>query len=192
MTQNWSKLRAASLDSVTVLRDVLADPAAEDRRLVAAYLETKRLLAAAFEARAAAMYGDRSALDGVRTAIEREMDLAYPSVPASYRKVRGFGTVHARLFAYLSERVGIEVSAAELRMLTGDAVHTERRARELRDLGIHLVARVSGGADTYVLHGTSPDVATAAPALIAKNIRGQRQLDTAEASRLLGLVTPSP
>jgi hypothetical protein len=70
-------------------------------------------------------------------------------------------------------------------MLTGDAVHTERRARELRDLGFTLEARHTGGADMYVLRGTEPDAAAGAAIQVAKNIRGDRSSSNEVKERLL-------
>jgi hypothetical protein len=109
----------------------------------------------------------------------------YPRLPAKYLKVRGFGKSHARLVAYLVRSSGNEVSASELRMLTGDAVHTERRARELRDLGFELEAKHTGGTDVYLLRSAEPDVAAGAAIQVAQNIRGDRSLSQAQAADLL-------
>ena len=124
-------------------------------------------------------------LEGVKKDIEQQMREGYPRLPAKYLKVRGFGKSHARLVAYLVRSAGNEVSASELRMLTGDAVHTERRARELRDLGFALEAKHTGGTDVYLLRSAEPDVAAGAAIQVAQNIRGDRSLSQAQAAGLL-------
>jgi hypothetical protein len=185
MAQNWTRLRALASDSVATLSELLADGETDDRRLVSGYLEAKRVLAAAFEAFAVERYSDSTVLETAKATIEREMTRLYPALPAKYLKVRGYGEAHARLLAYLSQRVGTDVSAGELRMLTGDAVHTERRARELRDLGYALDARHVADADVYVLQSTEPDLALACADLVAKNIKGDKSLSKDEAASLL-------
>ena len=111
MTETWTRLRASALDAVGALKELLADPGAEDRRLVAGYLEAKQALAHAFEAFAVEKYADVSVLEGVRKDIEQQMRESYPRLPAKYLKVRGFGKSHARLVAYLVRSSGNEVSA---------------------------------------------------------------------------------
>jgi hypothetical protein len=185
MPQNWTRLRASASDSVATLSELLADGGTDDRRLVLGYLEAKRVLAAAFEAFAVERYADSAVLENAKAAIEREMARLYPAVPAKYLKVRGYGEVHARLLAYLSQRAGTDVSAGELRMLTGDAVHTERRARELRDLGYALDARHVAETDVYVLQSNDPDLAAVCAYLVAKNIKGDKSLTKDEAAELL-------
>lgn len=185
MAENWTRLRAASADSVATLGELLADGTVDDRRLVSGYLEAKRTLAAAFEAFSVDRYADPSVIAAVKEAIEAEMARRYPGVLPKYRKVRGYGESHARLLAFLVQRVGTDVSAGELRMLTGDAVHTERRARELRDLGFTLDARHMAGSDVYLLRSADADLAAASAYLVAKNIKGDRSLTKAEAAEIL-------
>ena len=186
--RRWPRLRVAALESVQLLGEVLADPSEEGRRLVDAYLEAKAVLADAFEARASELYGTSDELATIVQALEREMRVAFPLIPAEFRRVRGFGAVHGRLLAYLSVRRGDAVSGAELRTLTGDAVHTERRARELRELGLDLVARTTGGVDTYTLGPLAPDLSDAARRLIEKNIQSAGRLSDAEKNQLLDYV----
>ena len=185
MAESWVRLRASALDSISELRELLADESADDRRLIGAYLEAKQALADAFEAFSVEKYMDPAILDKAKESIETAMRSAYPDLPAKYLKVHGFGKSHARLLAYLCLSAGLEVSGGELRMLTGDAVHTERRARELRDLGFTLEARHTGGADMYVLRGTEPDAAAGAAIQVAKNIRGDRSSSNEVKERLL-------
>jgi hypothetical protein len=183
--KTWLRLRASAVDAVARLGEILSDPVAEDRRLVAAYLDAKQILANAFEALAVEKYGDPSVLATAKATIEAAMREAYSHLPAKYLKLRGFGVSHARLLAYLTRSAGAEVSAAELRMLTGDAVHTERRARELRDLGFELDARHTGGNDVYVLRSAEPNARTGASLQVARNIKEDKTISRAEAVDLL-------
>ncbi|MCY7288395.1 MAG: hypothetical protein LH624_09135 [Cryobacterium sp.] len=185
MTESWSRLRHRSLDSVSTLHQLLADESTEDRRLVLGYMETKRLLALAFEAYAVERYADTTVMEGVKRTVEESMRSGYPYAPEKYLRVRGYGQVHSRLLAYLAPRIGTDVSAAELRMLTADAVHTERRARELRDLGLRLDARESSGVDVYVLESAAPHAATGAALQLARNIKEDRTLKKDHAAELL-------
>ena len=114
-------MRARAIDSVSTLQKLLAEADVEDRRLVLAYLEAKQVLAVAFEAFAVERYADPTALASASVLVEEAMRSTYPGLPAKYVRVRGFGEAHSRLLAYLADRVGVDVSAAELRMLTGDA-----------------------------------------------------------------------
>lgn len=166
---------------------MLADDTADNRRLIGAYLEAKQALADAFEAFSVEKYLDPAILVRAKESIETTMRSSYAGLPTKYLKVHGFGKSHARLLAYLCLSAGLEVGGAELRMLTGDAVHTERRARELRDLGFTLEARHTGGADMYVLRDIEPDASAGAAIQVAKNIREDRSTSSEEKERLFQL-----
>lgn len=185
MPESWSRLRTSALDSVETLVALLADTECDDRRLVAGYLETKQSLALAFEALSVERFSDDSVLAGVKSSIVDAMRDRYPWAPEKYRRVRNFGEAHSRLLAYLVNRAGTGVSALELRMLTRDAVHTERRARELRDLGFQLEARHASGSDVYVLVDAHPDLELGAQTLIIKNIREDRTIAREDAEALI-------
>ncbi len=185
MADEWTKLRASALDSVATLNELLADADVGDRRLISGYLEAKRVLAAAFEAFSVEKYSDPAVIECAKGAIEAEMVRRYPGVSPKYLKVRGYGESHARLLAYLVQRAGTDVAAGELRMLTGDAVHTERRTRELRDLGFLLDALHIAGNDVYLLRSPEPDLEAASAYLVAKNVKADRSLTKSDAAEIL-------
>lgn len=185
MTEGWARSRATALDAISELEVLLQDDSADDRRLITAYLEAKQSLATAFEAFAVEKYLDPKVLEAAKKSIEIAMRSTYPELPSKYLRVRGFGKSHARLLAYLCRSTGSEVSGAELRMLTGDAVHTERRARELRDLGFDLEARHTGGADVYILRSEMPNTSEGAAKQAARNIREDRATSKQEKEKLL-------
>lgn len=176
MTHGWKILRVSAADAVADLHALLNDPGATEAELVQAYVTTKSTLASAFEAYASERYAQDTTLTAVCASIEKEMATNFAAVDSKYLKVRGFGRAHRLILAMLAERVGQVVSVAELRMLTGDAIHTERRARELRDLGLDVEARHTAGVDAYILNSTVPDAVGAARALTIKNIREDRTL----------------
>src|SRR5207247_1102148 len=107
-------------------------------------------------------------------------------------RIRGYTSPHRDLFAYLSMRVGESVPAAMLRVLTGDAVHTERRARELRDLGLDVEAARSGGADAYVLRSVQPSLDEGSWNIVRLNIQGDRTLSVPDRDELIAAIGASP
>lgn len=188
---DWKQQRQSARIEVEVLAELLRDEETSERRLIAGYLEAKRALARAFEQLSVEKYNDVSHLESAKKMIEHAMKSNFTQVPGKYLRVSGFSRVHAMLLAYLVPRVGAAVYADELRMLTGDAVHTERRARDLRDLGFVLVASDHPGGQVYTLLDSVPAVQTAASTLIQRNIRQDRTLDEKTRAHLISMVATS-
>ena len=188
MTSQWPQLRRVSADATDVLSELLHDPEADSRRLIVGYLDAKRQLAKAFQALAEELWLDPGPLALVKGQIEEAMHELYPELPAKHRLVRGFGKVHEMLFAYLNQRVGEEVMAEELRVLTADAVHTERRARDLRDLGLQIDTYEGGGMTVYVLRDAIPSSEAGARTIALRNVREDKSLTIAERDYLLSQV----
>lgn len=186
----WGKLRPEALRAIRLLTDLLDDPDTEPERALQAYLDTKARLAEAFQALALEQMSDPT--EGFQSAIKRineQLAASYSGlVPDKYLRVKGYGGVHQQLFAYLSRRAGKSVSAPELRVITGDAVHTERRVRELRDLGFEVIAFHSGGTDAYRLVSTTPDANKGALQIARLNIKSDRALSTPERDALLDAI----
>jgi len=147
-------------------------------RLLSAYVETRRELAKGFRELASSIFvkaGDR--IDATRTEIELRMKSQFSGiVPDRLLHVRGYAAVHALLLEYLVSHSGEPVAASRLRVLVGDQVHTERRLRELRDLGFALTWKRVAGEDQYVLAAIDPDLNHAARSQLALNIRADKQL----------------
>ncbi len=183
----WSRLRPEAVRALRILSDLMEDAESEPERTLAAYLDAKARLAHAFQALALEQLSNpEEQFHRAVAAIESQMRVSYDGVvPESLLAVRGFGTVHRQLFAYLSRRVGTAVSAGELRVITADAVHTERRVRELRDLGFDVVATHASGSDTYELKSSHPDVNQGALQLVRRNIKESRALDAETRGQLL-------
>jgi len=181
-------MRQHAARSAQELADMLTDGAAPDDVVIKSYLSSKVFLAGAFQALMAEKYDGSTELQKAVAAVQREMVARYPGIPDHLRKVRGFSTAHKRLLAMLAERRGRPVSVDELRLATGDAIHTERRARELRALGFAVETRHTAGEDAYVLGSAEQDVASAAPALLRRNIEESSRLSTEEKEALLAVL----
>ncbi|WP_104099505.1 hypothetical protein [Cryobacterium sp. M96] len=174
-----------ALDSVGTLQELLADGETDDRRLVLGYLEAKHQLARAFEVFAIEKYADPSTMIAVKELLENAMRETFTALPKKYLRVKGFGKPHEAILAYFVQRVRLDVSADELRMLTGDAVHTERRMRDLRDLGFMLESREEAGQQVYVLRDEIPNVASGAAILVGRNLRNDKSLTPNQRDGLL-------
>lgn len=185
MNSNWNHAKHRALESLDTFRSVLADDSSDDRRLINGYLEAKRSFAKAFETFGAEKFDNPSILESALDHVQCAMKRTYPDLPPKYLRVRGFGRVHSVLLSYLLKRVGSEVLADELRMLTADAVHTERRARDLRDLGYSLTSMERSGRQVYVLNDSVPNVAKGSAVLITRNIRDDKSLSSSEKEELL-------
>ncbi|WP_165070189.1 hypothetical protein [Marisediminicola senii] len=165
----------------------MRDLDATERELVDAYLESKKLLARSFQVLAVERYSGAERLEAVKALLVNAMDVLYPTLPTRYKVVKGFGASHRLILNYLSQRVGEEVSAEELRVLTGDAVHTERRARELRDLGLDVASRSVAGGQQYLLRSAHPDM-NAARSIALHNVNEDNSLTGQERANLARLL----
>jgi HNH endonuclease len=125
--------------------------------------------------------GDEPLVGQLRDRVaERMNELFTDRVDAGYLKVPAYGGVHPRLLAYLATHVGQDVQAARLRVLTGEQIHTERRVREFRDLGLKLSWRGSGDNVIYRLASVQPDLDYAARFALEHNIKKDRDLNATE------------
>ncbi|TFC26434.1 hypothetical protein E3O53_07880 [Cryobacterium sp. TMT2-18-3] len=157
---------------------------ADHSRLIAGYLDAKRQLALAFQAFVIEEGADDEPFVAFATRLEVAATAVYPRVPARYRNVAGFGAAHRRLFGYLAEREDRDVPIEELRLLTRDAVHTERRLRELRDLGALVTMSEVGGQRTCRMQ-LPTDLSAAAHQWIARKINADGSLDEVAKNDLL-------
>ena len=134
------------------------------------YLETRRVLTQEFMVLARALIGDSAdRIDDARARIEAEMAaMAHGTLGPDELRVGPYGGVHPVLLEYLVRHVGHYVPASRLRVLTGDQVHTERRVRELRDLGFDVDWQRVSDEDQYILRSLEPDISAAATAFVEK------------------------
>jgi hypothetical protein len=109
-------------------------------------------------------------------------------IPSQYCTVSTYGDVHARLYAYLARFEGRDVPSRALRVVAGDVANTERRIRELRDLGLAIHSRHSGGERVYVLESRKPDFRHATAATAKRNVHAARHLPESHRAELLAAI----
>jgi hypothetical protein len=134
-----------------------------------------------------------SLLEITRKRIEQRIAETYGDrIPGKYKVVRGYTSVQPILLQYLSQHVGNPVRSSKLRILTADQIHTERRVRDLRELGFDVEWKKVSDDDQYVLASIEPDLDRAAVLQVRKNVREDKKLGKTEKDKLLGLLGPAP
>lgn len=181
----WTRSRAEAIEAVTLLRDVLADSNASAPRLVAAYLDAKVVLASAYEVYAVERYDSSDLLATTCGLVLEHMRNRFSHLPPRYIRLKSYGRSHRLILACLAERVGEAVPSSELRVLTGDAVHTERRARDLRDLGFDLRPTTMGGGSGYLLTSARSDASLGAKAQLRWQISQDKGISPTDRANLL-------
>ncbi|MGW2944753.1 hypothetical protein [Streptomyces sp. NPDC001226] len=95
----------------------------------------------------------------MREQLAKELSDRYGElIPDKYLKVPYGSRVHEELFTILLDHQGSPVPAMMLRIISADSVHTERRMRELRELGLDIIARKAQGVDVYTLQSLQIDL----------------------------------
>jgi hypothetical protein len=193
MNQQQAQLRRVRDIIIYFSSVVEAQEAEEDPHfelLLDAYLELKRVLAREFRGLATiALLNESPLLQETKLKVEdRILKLGSGRLPAKYLVIKGFVGVHPELLEYLALHVGKPVTASRLRMLTGDQVHTERRVRDLRDLGFEIAAKRTSGEDQYELKSVVPDIGQAAHIVVRKNVLDDSKLTNRERQELLDTI----
>lgn len=163
--------RSICLEQIAYLQSLLADEGGFEQQ-VDAYLQSRQALAEYFRLRSVEELRDGGPS---LTKLKEEIGLFLQSrlagrAPGKLLEVRGYGRVHQILFRYLDRHVNDFVSGERLRVLTGDQVHTERRVRELRDLGLDVRAKRVAGQNQYSLNRSEADLSAAARYQLRKNL----------------------
>jgi hypothetical protein len=113
-----------------------------------------------------------SYLDHIRGLVLKRMKKLFDDrVEPNYLDVPNYGWTQRVILELLAQNVGQRVRASRLRILIRDQVHTERRMRELRDLGFEIRNHQSEGKSYYELVSLKPDLDGAARLSLARNIR---------------------
>jgi len=171
-------------DTIDFLSEIARAQAAagevDFERLAAGYVDLRRTLAREFRTLAQqSLLSNEPALEITRRRIEHRMqELFGGRVPDKYLAVKGYKGVHPILLQYLLKHFGEPVAASRLRVLTGDQVHTERRLRELRDLGYELSWKRVFDEDHYVLASTEPNLEWATLFQVEHNIKNDRSISS--------------
>ncbi|WP_030370846.1 hypothetical protein [Streptomyces rimosus] len=187
--EEWERLKAGSAYTIENLRSVLGDQGSEPQTIIESYLFAKRSLAQSMQALLLAQLPtDCPEFHAVRRRIEEEMHTQYAGlVPEHYLKAPYGSRVHEVLFMLLVRNLGAPVDNALLRTSTQDSIHTERRTRELRELGLRIVSSEQEGVQYYTLSSLDTDLSVI-PGLVAKNVRKSTSLPAGEKSRLVALL----
>ena len=186
---DWNSLKEGTRLAVGQLLDQLnSETSTED--LLDSYLYAKRRLAESMQAfMRANSTAPGETFSNIRGQIQAAIsDRFTGEIPDRYLKVPYGSRVHGELFAVLLQRQGSPVEADLLRVITGDSVHTERRVRELRELGLDIQTTKHSGYDHYTLGSLNVD-ASMIPSIIANLIRRDPGLSQAQKQILLTRVS---
>ncbi|WP_040737586.1 hypothetical protein [Nocardia tenerifensis] len=159
----------------------------DSQELFGGYIFTKRILADFMQAliRSQISASDISRYNNILATVETLLADAYVGkMPEKYLKVPYRSAIHAELYAVLYRRRGEPVEADLLRIITADSVHTERRTRELRELGLDIVASKSGAVNTYTLQSLEINPSKLG-SIVANHIRADKSLSVSARDRLL-------
>ncbi|MEU2283286.1 hypothetical protein ABZ614_15400 [Streptomyces sp. NPDC013178] len=183
----WRSLKPASAYAVRELSAAFerADSSPDD--IIDAYLFAKRQLAQSMQALLLSQLPSSCPeFAELRAHIQADMENRYADrIPEQFLKVPYSSKVHELLFMILLRSIGKPVSSDKLRLANRDNVHTERRTRELRELGFNIATSETDGARHYTLVGLDIDYAKV-PELIAKAINKSGSLTEAEKESLKG------
>jgi hypothetical protein len=181
----WRSLKPTSAYAVRELRIAFEREDASPDDLIDAYLFAKRHLAQSMQALLLSQLPSRCPeFMGLRARIQEEMNNRYADgIPDRFLKVPYGSKVHELLFMILLRNLGKPVDSDRLRLATRDNVHTERRTRELRELGFNIAPSEADGSQHYTLADLKIDY-TKVPDLIAKEIKKSKSLTMTEKRRL--------
>ncbi|MFF4898372.1 hypothetical protein [Streptomyces sp. NPDC001068] len=185
-TEAWASLRPTSAYAVRELSSAFERESTPPDDLIDAYLFAKRNLAQSMQALLLSQLPSECPdFAELRASIQAEMENRYADrIPERFLKVPYGSKVHELLFMILLRNLGNRVDSDRLRLATRDNVHTERRTRELRELGFNIATSESDGGQYYTLVDLGIDFSKV-PELIAKTINKSESLTTAEKSNLM-------
>ncbi|MEU7028678.1 hypothetical protein AB0A60_18550 [Streptomyces sp. NPDC046275] len=187
--EEWERLKPGSEYTVENLRSVLGAPTTSAGEVLESYLFAKHSLARSMQALLLSQLpASCPEFHAVRRRVEEQMHARYSGlIPEQYLKAPYGSSVHEVLFMLLMRDMGSPVDNALLRTSTQDSIHTERRTRELRELGLSIESSEKDSIQYYTLVGLELDP-TVVPGLVAKNIRKSTKLSGSEKDRLCKLL----
>lgn len=160
-----------------------------DESLAFEYQVAKQAFASTFQKLALAQLDlDSFKLDDLKKSLAEHMAGLFGGlVDSSLLRVTGYTSPHPLVYALLAENVGQPLPGWRLRILTADAIHTERRTRELRDMGLDIAITGNTDAQNYTLNSVTPDWTYGAAYQLRKNARDNKRLDAAERDHVIAL-----
>ncbi|MFJ7946803.1 hypothetical protein ACIQ6K_24580 [Streptomyces sp. NPDC096354] len=184
----WKRHKPNTHFAVGQLAALLEETAESADAVFGAYLVAKKDLARSMqELLRATLPPSRPAFAELRSRVSQSMqDRFGHRVPRRYLAVPYDTIANQDLFGLLHEHMGKPVETAVLRAINADDIHTERRIRELRELGLRIDPVKRDGVGCYVL--TSLDLNPAQiQALVAKAIK-KSSLPEAEQKKLIAVL----
>ncbi|MFD8468408.1 hypothetical protein ACFV10_25270 [Streptomyces cyaneofuscatus] len=180
----WKRLKPDAEHALRMLLSEIPDHATP-QSLFEAYTYAKDIAARAMQSR---MLGDlppeNNQFKLLRAEIKQEMDSQYKgTIPPNLLRIPYSGKTHEYLFSLLQKNLAQPVQAAMLRIVTADNVHTERRARELRELGLDVHWYDIEEISVYELRSLDIDFEMI-PAIIRNNARKNKSM-TKEQKQLI-------
>ncbi|MEU1172776.1 hypothetical protein ACWECC_22135 [Streptomyces microflavus] len=172
----WKRLKPDAEHALGVLLSEIPDHATP-QSLFEAYTYAKDIAARAMQSR---MLGDlpteNKKFKSLHAEIKQEMESRYKdAIPANLLRTPYSGKTHEHLFSLLQKHLAQPVHAAMLRIVTADNVHTERRARELRELGLDVHWYDIEEISVYELRSLDIDFEMI-PAIIRNNARKNKSM----------------
>ncbi len=168
----------------------LADEAPNFDHLLSSYIQTRGEMSRHFRiACRETLAPDPTRLQSVRQELEKYMARKYGEhIPSKYVRVRSYTVFHAAAYEMLVDKHPNAVGSSVLRVLSGDQVHTERRVRELRDIGILVEWRKSSGEFEYYLDSATPDLEQGATVQARARVLEDRSCTPQQREALLSLI----
>ncbi|MFF3393103.1 hypothetical protein ACFYW1_19525 [Streptomyces sp. NPDC002669] len=181
----WQRLKLDAEHALRVLLSELSDHESP-QPLFEAYTYAKDITARAIQSRMLEhLPTENQQFRLLHEKIRKEMHARYRGkVPANLLSTPYSGKTHENLFSLLQENLTQPVPAAMLRIATGDNVHTERRARELRELGLDLNWYEIEEISVYELRSLKLDF-DMIPAIVRNNTRRTKAFSEGEKRRIL-------
>lgn len=170
-SDDWARLKPDTELAVgKLLEQVNSGTSGQD--LLDAYLFAKKILAESMQAYIRIdLEAANQTFHNMRDKIREEINRRYEgSIPDRYLRVPYGSRVHEQLFTLLLQRQGAPVQADLLRVVTADSVHTERRVRELRELGLDIRSSAENGQNLYTLGSLRIDTSFI-PSIVANVIK---------------------
>ncbi|MCX4558305.1 hypothetical protein OHA02_19140 [Streptomyces phaeochromogenes] len=182
----WGRLKPDTEFAVKALSSALEEPDASPEAILDAYLFAKRALAQSMASLLQSQLPPTCAeFHELRARIQNEMQSRFSEhVPERYLKVPYGTKANERLFAVLHQDIGSPVDNGRLRTINADDIHTERRIRELRELGLDITTTSVDGRRHYILESLELD-STKIRELVVKMIGKTKALSKEEKKEII-------
>ncbi|MGW3525449.1 hypothetical protein [Streptomyces olivaceus] len=182
---SWSRLKPDTKFAVEQLAAALGGAGESAEAVFDAYLFAKKDLARSMQdLLRATLPPSRPAFVELRSRVSESLQARFGDrIPERFLAVPYDSVACQDLFGLLRENLGKPVDAAVLRAINADDIHTERRIRELRELGLRIDSVKHDGVGCYLLASLYLDPAQM-PTLVAKAIK-KSSLPQAEQNKLI-------